>query len=102
MDRRSFPFHLRMRVVALRAETNCRHGAPAGCDAEGEQAVASVFDLSNMVLLAMEKERTVEGVQAGCQAALDQCERTLCEGADVTADLVFDLMPPGELVFSYS
>jgi translation initiation factor 2B subunit (eIF-2B alpha/beta/delta family) len=69
---------------------------------EAQPAMAPLFHLSNMVLLAMEKEKTVEGIQTSCQAALDKFERTLCESANVIADLVFDLIPPGELVFAYS
>ena len=64
--------------------------------------MAPLFHLSNAVLLSIAKETTVEGVRAGCQEALDRIEATLCKSAAVIADLAFDLIPPGELVFAYS
>jgi len=69
---------------------------------KAQPAMAPLFHLSNMVLQAVEKENSIAGVQAACQKALDECERQLCASAETIADLVYDLVPPGELVFAYS
>jgi translation initiation factor 2B subunit (eIF-2B alpha/beta/delta family) len=69
---------------------------------EAQPAMAPLFHLSNMVLQAINDAKTVEQIQTQCQSALDQFERTLCESASLIADIVFDLIPPGELVFAYS
>lgn len=67
-----------------------------------QPAMAPLFHLSNSVLQAIDSARTLEQLQKQCQDALDQTERTLCESANTIADVVFDLIPPGELVFAYS
>jgi translation initiation factor 2B subunit (eIF-2B alpha/beta/delta family) len=69
---------------------------------DAQPAMAPLFHLSNTVLQAIDNETTIDGVQAACQQALDECERTLCDSVNAIADLVYDLIPPGELVFAYS
>ncbi|HEY9775216.1 MAG TPA: hypothetical protein V6C81_15735 [Planktothrix sp.] len=69
---------------------------------DAQPAMAPLFHLSNMVLQAMQGASTVEEIQKKTQGALDQFEKTLCESVSEIADVVFDLIPPGELVFAYS
>lgn len=69
---------------------------------DAQPAMAPIFHLCNTVLLAVQKSATVEDVKVDCQAALDKFEKTLCDSAAVIADEVFDLIPPGELIFAYS
>jgi translation initiation factor 2B subunit (eIF-2B alpha/beta/delta family) len=69
---------------------------------DAQPAMAPLFHLSNMVLISMQKAATVEEVQQNTQAALDQFEKTLCASVGEIAEAVFDLIPPGELVFAYS
>jgi translation initiation factor 2B subunit (eIF-2B alpha/beta/delta family) len=69
---------------------------------DAQPAMAPLFHLSNMVLQAIDDASTIDEIQRKCQEALDKFERTLCESANAIADLVFDLIPPGELIFAYS
>lgn len=69
---------------------------------EAQPAMAPLFHLGNTVLLAVRGSRSVAEIQERCQDALMSFEKQLCESADTIADLVFDLIPPGELVFAYS
>lgn len=69
---------------------------------EAQPAMAPLFHLSNTVLLATQNSKTVEELQGDCQSALDKFEKTLCESASAIADLVYELIPPGELIFAYS
>lgn len=69
---------------------------------DAQPAMAPLFHLSNMVLQAMDKQTTVDGARNAIQIALDKFEGTLCESANKIAELVLDLIPPGELVFAYS
>lgn len=69
---------------------------------DAQPAMAPIFHLCNTVLLAVHKSSSVEAIKQDCQAALDKFEKTLCDSAAVIADEVFDLIPPGELIFAYS
>lgn len=69
---------------------------------DSQPAMAPVFHLSNTVLLSIEKSQSAEDIRKDCQAALDHFEKTLCDSAAAIADSVFDLIPPGELIFAYS
>lgn len=69
---------------------------------DAQPAMAPLFHLSNSVLLAIEDASTSKQIEAKCQAALAKFEKTLCDSASAVADVVFDLVPPGELVFAYS
>ena len=67
-----------------------------------QPAMAPVFHLSNTVLLAIEKSKTAADIRKDCQNALDHFEKTLCDSAAAIAETVFELIPPGELIFAYS
>ncbi len=69
---------------------------------EAQPAMAPLFHLSNKVLLAIRGAKTVAEVHEKCQEALMKFEKQLCESAEAIADLAFELIPPGELVFAYS
>lgn len=69
---------------------------------DAQPAMAPLFHLSNTVLIAIRHSATVDEIQKDCQAALDKFEKTLCESAATIADEVFELIPPGELIFAYS
>src|SRR5258707_742107 len=67
-----------------------------------QPAMAPLFHLSNSVLNAVTEATTVEAIHERCNVALADCERQLCASAAAIADLVYDLIPPGDLVFAYS
>ncbi len=67
-----------------------------------QPAMAPLFHLGNSVLLSVRGAATVTDIQQRCQEALDRFEKQLCDSAAVIADIVFDLIPPGESVFAYS
>ncbi len=69
---------------------------------KAQPAMAPLFHLSNSVLLQIEKEKTVSEVIEGCERVLNQFEQRLCSSAAKIADIVYDLIPAGELVFAYS
>lgn len=69
---------------------------------DAQPAMAPLFHLSNTVLMGIEKAKTNEEIERDCQAALDRFEKTLCDSAGEIAEKVYDLIPPGELVFAYS
>jgi translation initiation factor 2B subunit (eIF-2B alpha/beta/delta family) len=69
---------------------------------EAQQAMAPLFHLGNDVLLAIESAQTVEDVQDRCQSALTKFEKMLCASASTIADIAYDLIDPGELIFAYS
>ena len=67
-----------------------------------QPAMAPLFYLCNSVLLAISNSKTVAEIDKDCQDALQNFERTLCDSAAEIAEKVFELIPPGELVFAYS
>lgn len=67
-----------------------------------QPAMAPVFHLSNCVLMSVKDVETSEEMVEKCQATLDEFERTLCASAAKIADLAYDLIEPGSLVFAYS
>ena len=69
---------------------------------DAQPAMAPVFHLGNSVLLSVRSAETTAEIRTLCDAALNDFERQLCESANVIADKVFDLIPPGEVVFAYS
>lgn len=69
---------------------------------DAQPAMAPVFHLSNAVLLSVRSANTTEEIKNSCDAALTGFEKQLCESANVIADKVFELIPPGEVVFAYS
>ncbi len=84
------------------AEVEARLVKTARTLTEAQPAMAPLFHLGNTVLLACRGAKTVAQIQERCQEALMSFEKQLCESADAIADLAFDLIPPGELVFAYS
>jgi translation initiation factor 2B subunit (eIF-2B alpha/beta/delta family) len=69
---------------------------------EAQPAMAPLFHLCNTVLLAVGDAKTVDQIQKNCQEALQTFERTLCESAASIAEKMYELIPPGELIFAYS
>lgn len=69
---------------------------------EAQPAMAPIFHLCNTVLLASSKASSLDEIRQECHKALDSFEKTLCDSAAAIADEVFDLIPPGELIFAYS
>ncbi len=67
-----------------------------------QPAMASLFNLANTVLTAAFRSDSIAGIRTECQNVLDQFEKLLCDSASQIADLAFDFMPPGEMVFAYS
>ena len=67
-----------------------------------QPAMAPLFHLCNTVLLAIANAKTTAAVEKDCQDALETFERTLCESAAGIAERMYELIPPGELVFAYS
>jgi translation initiation factor 2B subunit (eIF-2B alpha/beta/delta family) len=69
---------------------------------DAQPAMAPLFHLGNKVLLATRDARTVAEIHEQTDLALSEFEKQLSESAGAIADLVFDLIPPGELIFAYS
>jgi len=69
---------------------------------EAQPAMAPLFHLGNSVLQATSQAKTVAEIHEHCNQALSAFEKRLCQSAAVIADLVYDLIPPGELIFAYS
>lgn len=67
-----------------------------------QPAMAPVFHLSNCVLMAIKDLDSSDEIIEKCQATLDDFEKTLCASAAKIADLAYDLIEPGALVFAYS
>jgi translation initiation factor eIF-2B subunit delta len=65
-------------------------------------AMAPLFHLGNTVLLATKAGKDTKAIIADADTALDVFETRLCESAAKIADHVFELVPPGDLVFAYS
>ena len=69
---------------------------------ESQPAMAPLFHLSNRVLISIEDAQTTKEIVELCHATLNDFEKHLCESASVIADLAYDLIEPGGLVFAYS
>jgi translation initiation factor 2B subunit (eIF-2B alpha/beta/delta family) len=69
---------------------------------DAQPAMAPLFHLSNQVLFATQKAQNPQEFKKVCQKALDDFEKNLCDSAAKIAELVYDLIPPGEMVFAYS
>ncbi len=65
-------------------------------------AMAPLFHLGNTVLQATKDSSDTPSLIQAADQALDQFETKLCESAAKIADQVYNLIPPGELVFAYS
>jgi translation initiation factor 2B subunit (eIF-2B alpha/beta/delta family) len=64
--------------------------------------MAPLFHLGNSVLLAIEPAKTLEELRDRCNTALTKFETMLCASAATIADITYDLIDPGELIFAYS
>lgn len=69
---------------------------------DAQPAMAPLFHLGNEVLTATKECKNVGEIKQKAQQSLDKFEKQLCENASIIADTVFDLIPPGELIFAYS
>lgn len=69
---------------------------------DAQPAMAPVFHLCNSILLSIRSANTVEEIKNRCDESLTNFEKQLCDSAEVIADRVFELIPPGEVVFAYS
>jgi len=69
---------------------------------DAQPAMAPLFHLGNDVLMAIEGGQTVEDIHSRCAGALTKFETMLCASASTIADLAYDLIDPGELIFAYS
>jgi translation initiation factor 2B subunit (eIF-2B alpha/beta/delta family) len=85
-------------LVTLQADLAQTARALVNC----QPAMAPLFHLSNHVLFATQQAANPAELRKSCQKALDDFERGLCESVGKIAELVYDLIPPGELVFAYS
>lgn len=69
---------------------------------DAQPAMAPLFHLGNDVLLAIENAQTVEEIRNRTDSALAKFEKMLCASASTIADIAYDLIDPGELIFAYS
>lgn len=69
---------------------------------DAQPAMAPLFHLGNTVLLNIESANSVAEIKQKTSQALMNFEKRLCASAEVIADSVYELIPPGELVFAYS
>ena len=67
-----------------------------------QPAMAPVFHLANAVMIAITDANSSEEIIEKCQQTLDEFERTLCASAAKIADLAYELIEPGSMVFAYS
>jgi translation initiation factor eIF-2B subunit delta len=69
---------------------------------EAQPAMASLVNLANIVLIAANQTDSVEETKQDCLESLNKFEKVLCDSVAKIADTVFNLLPPGEMVFAYS
>ncbi len=67
-----------------------------------QPAMAPLFHLCNKVLISIENAPTAAELISNCQKTLDEYEKMLCESAAKIADVAYDLIEPGSLIFAYS
>ncbi|MBU6451355.1 MAG: hypothetical protein KGS72_06230 [Cyanobacteria bacterium REEB67] len=67
-----------------------------------QPAMAPLFHLGNDVLIAIEPATSLEELADRCEGALTKFEKMLCASAATIADIAYDLIDPGELIFAYS
>lgn len=77
-------------IVASKALVDC------------QPAMAPLFQLANQVLLASDQANDVPTLIDKVDQALTAFEKRLCDSASKIADLAYDLIEPGGLVFAYS
>ncbi len=69
---------------------------------EAQPAMAPLFHLCNKVLISIADASISAELIANCQKTLDDYEKMLCESAAKIADVAYDLIEPGALIFAYS
>ncbi len=69
---------------------------------DAQPAMAPLFHLGNDLLLAIDFATTNDQLIESSSAALAKFENTLCASASTIADIAYDLIDPGELIFAYS
>jgi translation initiation factor 2B subunit (eIF-2B alpha/beta/delta family) len=67
-----------------------------------QPAMAPLFHLGNDVLIAIEPASSEADLEERCNNALTKFEKMLCASAATIADIAYDLIDPGELIFAYS
>ena len=67
-----------------------------------QPAMAPLFHLGNDILLAIEPAASSSDLDERCSTALTKFEKMLCASAATIADIAYDLIDPGELIFAYS
>ena len=67
-----------------------------------QPAMAPLLHLGNSVLSAIDNATSVGEIKVKTDEALTKFEYTLCASAATIADLAYDLIDPGELIFAYS
>lgn len=67
-----------------------------------QPAMAPVFHLANSVMNSIGDAETTKEIIEKVQDTLDDFEKTLCASAATIADLAYELIEPGSLVFAYS
>jgi translation initiation factor 2B subunit (eIF-2B alpha/beta/delta family) len=69
---------------------------------DAQPAMAPLFHLGNDLLLAIDTATTNEAMVERSNTALAKFENRLCDSAATIADMAYDLIDPGELIFAYS
>lgn len=67
-----------------------------------QPAMAPLTAMGNIVLQAIDLEQSKEAIIEKANQALTRFESTLCASAATIADIAYDLIDPGELIFAYS
>lgn len=69
---------------------------------EVQPAMATLFHLGNDVLNAIEDASTVKEIEERTNNTLTRFEQMLCDSVATIAELAYELIEPGELIFAYS
>jgi translation initiation factor 2B subunit (eIF-2B alpha/beta/delta family) len=67
-----------------------------------QPAMAPLFHLGNDLLLAIDGAETNETLAEQANSTLTKFESRLCDSVSTIADIAYDLIDPGELIFAYS
>lgn len=69
---------------------------------KAQPGMAPIFNLCNQVLLTASQAQTIDALKSNCDDTLANVEKQLCANAQIIAENVSPLIPPGEVVFVYS
>lgn len=69
---------------------------------EVQPAMATLFHLGNDVLNAIDDASTVKEIEEKTNNTLTRFEQMLCDSVATIAELAYELIEPGELIFAYS